>query len=469
MPCPEVIHVKKTLMEKILRYLRENRNLFVQDLIEYVRIPSVSAQPSHRPDMKRCAEWIAAKANAAGLKAQIFPTKGHPTVLARTPRRKGKPHFLLYGHYDVQPAEPFELWQSPPFEPRLAGKYLYGRGASDNKGQHFAHLRALEAYFQTNTELPCDISMLIEGEEEVGSANLGDFLNKHRRELDVDGVVISDTGIPNVKQPAVTYSLRGIMAFEIIVHGPSRDLHSGIFGGSLNNPALALCEMLGQVRGKNGKIAIPGFYNDVKALSAKERKEIAKLKFNAAQYAKFLGVPALFGEKGFTPNEQRSARPTFEVNGLTSGYQGDGSKTIVPSWARAKVTCRLVANQKPEKIRKAVEAFFKKVCPPSVRLEIHSGHGGEPYMIDPESPVVHAARAALRKSFKADAILLREGGSIPIVNEFRRILGVDTLMVGLALPEDNAHSPNERFSLECFEKGMLMSAYLWPELSAVHK
>jgi acetylornithine deacetylase/succinyl-diaminopimelate desuccinylase-like protein len=457
-------------MEQVLGYLRENKDRFVKELIDYVGIPSVSAQEQHRPDMQRAADWIAGEARQAGLEAQIVPTKGHPIVLARTPRRKGRPHFMLYGHYDVQPAEPFDLWTSPPFEPRVEGKFLYGRGASDNKGQHVAHLRALEAYLKTGTELPCDITMLIEGEEEVGSKNLPDFLKKNRKSLDLDAVVISDTGIPSVTQPAVTYSLRGIVAFEITIHGPSRDLHSGLFGGSLNNPAMALCQLLAQVRDPYGTITIPGFYDDVQPLSPAERKEIEKLKFDAKSYAKFLGVPELFGEKGFSANEQRSARPTFEINGLTSGYQGEGSKTIVPAWARAKVTCRLVANQKPDKVRGAVTDFLKKMCPKNVRIEIKSGHGGDPYLVQPNSPEVAAARTALKKSFKADPVLLREGGSIPIVNDFKQILGVDTLMIGLALPEDNAHSPNERFSLECFEKGMQMSAYLWPELSdAVRK
>ncbi|MGZ8921314.1 MAG: M20/M25/M40 family metallo-hydrolase, partial [Limisphaerales bacterium] len=363
-------------MEQVLGYLRANRDRFVRELIEYVSIPSVSAQEQHRPDMQRAADWIADEASKAGLTPEIVPTKGHPIVVARTPRRKGRPHFMVYGHYDVQPAEPFDLWKTPPFEPRIEGKFLYGRGASDNKGQHVAHLRALQAYLQTGTELPCDITMLIEGEEEVGSKNLPEFLKKNRKSLDIDAVVISDTGIPSVKQPAVTYALRGIVALEIIVHGPSRDLHSGIFGGSLNNPAMALAQMLAQARDKNGRITIPGFYDDVQPLSAAERKEIAKLKFDAKSYAKFLGVPELFGEKGFTANEQRSARPTFEINGLTSGYQGEGGKTIVPAWARAKITCRIVANQKPEKVRKAVENFLKEVCPPNVRLEIKSGHGG---------------------------------------------------------------------------------------------
>jgi acetylornithine deacetylase/succinyl-diaminopimelate desuccinylase-like protein len=452
-------------MDKLLRYLASNKKRFVDELIEYVSIPSVSAQEKHKPDMRKAAEWIAERARGAGLDAQLFETKGHPIMLARTTRRKGVPHFLVYGHYDVQPPEPFDLWKSPPFEPRLKGKVLFGRGSSDNKGQHMVHVRALEAYHATGAELPCDISFLVEGEEEVGSSNLAQFLQKNRKALDCDAVVISDTGMPRVDQPALTYSLRGIAAFEITVHGPSRDLHSGIFGGSVDNPAMALSQMLAQLRDKNGKITIPGFYDDVKPLTKFERKEMAKLHLEEREYAEFLGVPRLFGEKGFTLNEQRSARPTLEINGLTSGYQGQGSKTIVPSWARVKITCRLVANQKPDKIRKLVVAHLKKICPPTVRLEIEAGHGGDPYMVDPTGPLPQAALNALRQAFHAEPILLREGGSIPIVNDFKRILGVETLMLGLALPEDNAHSPNERFSLECFEKGMLMSAYLWPELS----
>lgn len=454
------------IMTEVLKYLRANRDRFVEELIDYVSIPSVSAQEQHKTDMRKAADWIAGKAKQAGLAPVIHETKGHPIVLARSPRRKGRPHFMVYGHYDVQPAEPFDLWKSPPFEPRLQGKFLYGRGASDNKGQHMTHLRAVEAYSATSTELPCDLTFLIEGEEEVGSNNLAQFLKAHRKELDCDAVVISDTGMPERNQPALTYSLRGITALEIVVHGPSRDLHSGLFGGSVDNPAMVLSQMLAQLRDKSGKIAIPGFYDDVKPLTKFERAEIAKLDFDAAEYAKFLGVPQLFGEKGFTPNEQRSARPTLEINGLTSGYQGQGSKTIVPSWARAKITCRLVPNQDPGKLRDRVVAHLEKICPPTVRLEIVGGHGGEPYLVDPASPAAQAALRALRRAFNADPVLLREGGSIPIVNDFKKILGIDTLLLGLALPEDNAHSPNERFSLECFEKGMQMSAYLWPELTA---
>ena len=454
-------------MERVLAYLKTHKKQFVDELIEYVSIPSVSAQPKHKADMERCARWIAGKAKNAGLTPEIHPTKGHPIMLARTRRRKGFPHYMIYGHYDVQPPEPFELWKSPPFEPRLKGNVLFGRGASDNKGQHMAHLRALEAYHKTGTELPCDITMLIEGEEEVGSSNLENFLRKNRKELDVDGVVISDTGIPRIDQPALTYALRGIVAFEIILQGPSRDLHSGIFGGTVDNPAMALCQLLAKVRDAKGKITIPGFYDGALPLTKLERNEFNKLEFDLKEYKEFLGVPELFGEQGFSVNEQRSARPTFEINGLTSGYQGEGSKTIVPSWARAKVTCRIVPNQRPEKIRDAVISYLKKNCPPTVRMEIKSGHGGEPYLFSPTSAAAKAGLNALRKAFDAEPVLLREGGSIPIVTEFKRILKADTLLLGLALPEDNAHSPNERFSLECFEKGMLMSAYLWKELAAI--
>lgn len=276
--------------------------------------------------------------------------------------------------------------------------------------------------------------------------------------------------MPALDKPALTYSLRGIVAFEVILRGPSRDLHSGLFGGSVDNPAMVLCQLLASLRDKNGRVTVPGFYDDVKPLTKLEREQMQRLALNATEYEKFLGVPALFGEKGFSPVEQRSARPTLEINGLTSGYQGEGSKTIVPSWARAKITCRLVPNQKPEQVRGTVVAHLKRICPPTVRIEVVEGHGGDPYIVNPDSPSAQAALQALQLAFKAEPVLLREGGSIPIVNDFKRILGAETLMLGLALPEDNAHSPNERFSLECYEKGMVMSAYLWPELTrASHK
>jgi len=454
-------------MQEVLNYLEQNQDRFIRELCDYVRFPSVSAQPQHKNDLAACASWIHRHCEALGLQARLCPTKGNPIVLARSFRERSpsRPHFLVYGHYDVQPAEPFELWQSPPFEPRIEGRSLFGRGACDNKGQHLAHLKAIEAYLKTGTELPCDLTFLIEGEEEVGCTHLEGFLKENAAELRCDAVVISDTGIPSLKHPALTYGLRGIAALEVTVHGPSRDLHSGIYGGSVENPAMALCQLLAKLRDKNGRVTIPGFYDDVTPLTTYERKELARLPFNEKEYRKFIGVPKLFGEKGYTPIEQRSARPTLEINGLTSGYQGDGSKTIIPAWARAKLTMRLVPKQKPARISKLAQQYLKKICPPTARLEIKAGHGGEPYLVSPTSAKAQAALRALKMAFGHEPVLIREGGSIPIVTNFKKILGADTLLLGLALPDDNPHSPNEKFSLDCFEKGMRMGALLWPELT----
>ncbi len=454
-------------MQAVLDYLKKNQPRFIQELCDYVRFPSVSAKTEHKQDLAACAEWLLQQHIQAGLSARLFRTAGNPILVSQTPSRNTspRPHYLIYGHYDVQPPEPLELWKSPPFEPRLAGRSLFGRGASDNKGQNFAHLKAVEAYLKTGTELPCDLTFLIEGEEEVGCTNLGTFLREHRREMRCDAVVISDSGMPDLRHPALTYGLRGIAALEVTVHGPSRDLHSGLYGGSIDNPAMALSQMLAKLRGSSGRIAVPGFYDEVAPLSAFERAQLARLPFNQTAYRKFVGVPRLFGERGFTPVEQRSARPTLEINGLTSGYQGEGSKTIVPAWARAKITMRLVPNQKPGRIARLLANHLKKICPPTVRLEIKSGHGGEPYIVSPASAQARAALRALRAAFGHEPVLLREGGSSPIVNDFKSILGADTLLLGLALPDDNPHSPNEKFDLNCFAKGMLMSAHLWHELA----
>jgi acetylornithine deacetylase/succinyl-diaminopimelate desuccinylase-like protein len=453
-------------MQVVLDYLKQNQARFVAELCELLRFPSVSAQPQHKKDLNACAEWLVKHCRQIGLEAKICPTAGHPIVLAKTPRKKNsrKPHYMVYGHYDVQPPEPLDLWHTPPFEPRLEVRSLFARGSTDNKGQFFAHLKAVEAYLQTGTPLPCDLTFVIEGEEEVGSKHLAKFLKSNRAELKCDTVVVSDTGMPSPKHPALTYSLRGIIAFEITLHGPSRDLHSGGFGGSVDNPAMALSQLLAQLRDKNGRIAIPGFYDDVTPLTAYERKEFARLPITDSELQKLTGVKKLFGERGFTPTEQRSARPTFEINGLTSGYQGAGSKTIVPALARAKITCRLVPAQNPARIRKVVCDYLKKICPPSVRMEIEAGHGAEAYLVSPTSKQAQAALRALRQAFGYKPVLLREGGSIPIVNDFKKVLGADTLLLGLGLPEDNAHSPNEKFSLDCFENGQRMSALLWQEL-----
>ena len=316
--------------------------------------------------------------------------------------------------------------------------------------------------------MPCDLTFVLEGEEEVGSKSLSGFLKKNRRELACDAIVVSDTGMPAPNQPALTYALRGIIAFEVTLHGPARDLHSGIFGGAVENPALALAQLLAKVRDQNGRVKIPGFYEGVMPLSKYERDQIKRYPLSDAGLKKLLGAPQLFGERGYTATEQRSSRPTFEINGLTSGYQGEGSKTIVPSWARAKITCRLVPNQNPAHVRKVVCDWLRKNCPPTVRLEITAGHGAEAYLVSPTSAPAQAALRALEKAFGAKPVLMREGGSIPIVNEFKKILGADTLLLGIGLPDDNAHSPNEKFSLDCFEQGQRMSAHLWQEFSATN-
>ena len=453
-------------MQPVFNYLKQHQARFVAELCDYLRLPSVSAQPQHKKDMTACGEWLVAHCRQIGLDARLCPTAGHPIVVAKTPRRKNsrRPHFMVYGHYDVQPPEPLELWETPPFEPRIVGREIFARGSTDNKGQNFAHLKAVEAYLKTGTPLPCDLTFVIEGEEEVGSANLSKFLKTHRAELRCDAVVVSDTGMPSLRHPALTYSLRGIIAFEITLHGPARDLHSGVFGGAVENPAMALAQLLAKIRDDRGRVKIPGFYDGVAPLSKFERAQAAKYPLKDAQLKKLLGAPELFGERGFSPTEQRSARPTFEINGLTSGYQGEGSKTIVPAWARAKITCRLVPNQSPARVRKVVCDYLNKICPPTVRLEIEAGHGAEAYLVSPTGAPAQAALRALKQAFGAEPILIREGGSIPIVNEFKTILGADSLLLGLGLPDDNAHSPNEKFNLDCFAKGQAMSAHLWQEL-----
>ena len=454
-------------MKQITGYLEANKQKFIEELIEYLRFPSVSAQSKHKKDMQNCAQWLANHGKSIGLDTKVHKTLGHPIVTLKTKnkRNNNKPHFLVYGHYDVQPPEPLELWNSHPFKPEIRNRNLFARGASDNKGQHFAHLKAVEAYLKTNTELPCDLTFLIEGEEEVGGEALVRFLNQNKRELKCEGVVVSDTGMPDLKHPALTYALRGVAALEVRLDGPNRDLHSGIYGGSIENPAIALSKLLAQMIDKKGRITIPGFYEDVIKLSAYERKQMARVPFSEGKYKKLLGVKSLFGEKGFTPNEHRAARPTFEINGLTSGYQGEGSKTIVPSHASAKITMRLVPNQNAAKILKIVARHFKKLCPETMSIKLELGHVADPYIVSPKGRFAKAALKSLKTAFGHEPVLLREGGSIPIVEHFARILKVDTYLLGLALPDDNLHSPNEKMDLEVFTRGIEMSAHLWKDFA----
>ena len=464
---PRHLVLSSARMQPVLDYLRTHRGRFEAELCEYLRLPSISAQSHHAKDVRATADWVVKHCRGIGLKARKHATDFHPIVTATTPKRPGKrPHFLVYGHYDVQPPDPLDEWHTPPFEPAIRNGAVYARGATDNKGQHLAHLKGVEAYLKTGTELPCDLTFVIEGEEEVGSESLVTFLREKKKELKCDAVVVSDTGMPSKKHPALTYALRGVAALEVTVRGPKADLHSGIYGGSVDNPALVLSQMLGALRDKKGRIAVPGFYDKVQKLSAYERRQLKRLPYSERAYKKLLGVPALFGEAGFTAIEQRSARPTLEINGLTSGYQGEGSKTIVPAWASAKITCRLVPDQSPREVNRLLKAQLKKLCPPTVKLEIKDGHGADPYLVPPDGPRAQAALAALREAFGHEPVILREGGSIPIITEFKKVLGADSLLLGLALPDDNLHSPNEKFDLTCFHQGAEMSARLWPKLSA---
>ncbi len=454
-------------MNEVLTYLRSNQSRFLTELSEFVAIPSVSAQAKHRPDLKRASDWLVQHCRRIGLKVKRHATAGNPIVTASTRKGKAskKPHYLVYGHYDVQPAEPFDLWDTPPFKPTVKGDSLVGRGSSDNKGQHFAHLKAVEAYLATGTELPCDVTFLLEGEEEVGSESLGAFLKSMKNELKVDGVVVSDNGMPSLKHPALTYGLRGVVAFEIHLVGPNRDLHSGIYGGAVDNPAMVLSQLLGSLRRKDGKIAVPGFYDRVEPLSKFERTQLKRYPESEAALKRALGVRELFGEKGFAAIEQRAARPTLEINGVTSGYQEEGSKTIVPSRASAKLTCRIVPNQKPAHVLRVIKKFLTEQCPKTVKMTFEPGHAGEAYMVSPDGSQAKAAMRALKSAFGRDPILMREGGSIPIVTDFKQILKADTLLLGLGLPDDNVHSPNEKVSLTALAKGMEMSAHLWQELA----
>ena len=454
----------------IQKYLSQNSRQFVEQLKSLVRFHSVSTQPEHSRDVLNCADWLARHFRTLGLDVNLYPTKGNPIVVARTPRIRGPkiPSVLIYGHYDVQPPEPLELWKTSPFEPvERAGK-LFGRGASDNKGQFFAHVKAVEAYLKTRTPLPVNVTFLIEGEEEVGSLNLVSFVKQRAKQLRTDYVIVSDTSMFSKDHPTITYATRGIAALEVRVDGPSRDLHSGVFGGSVANPVATVARLLAACVDANNHVVVPGFYDDVRPLEKWEREQFRRLPFNERAYARFLGVPSLTGEKGFTTLERRWARPTLEINGIFGGYQGPGTKTIVPAWAAAKITCRLVPNQKPEKIAQLVTRYLRQICPPSVRLTITPGHHSQAFHESPRGRGAKAAAVALRKAFGREPVFAREGGSLPILDVFKRHLRGEIILVGLGLPDDNWHSPNEKMDLANFHRGIAMSAELLRELGKPH-
>ena len=439
----------------------------VVTLQEFLRFPSVSTQPEHAPDLLSCAEWLRELLSGIGLSAIVHTTPGSPVVVASTPRDPAKRTVLIYGHYDVQPPDPLDGWTMPPFEPRIADGRIYARGAADNKGQLLAHILGVAETLREKGSQPVNVIFLIEGEEEIGSPNLGDFLKEHREELACDLAAISDTAMAPGNKPALTYSLRGIAAIELIVHGPARDLHSGLFGGAVANPVTVLARLLATLHDAEGRILIPGFYDAVRPLAPWERDAAADLEVASrgdAAIKELAGVTELAGEKGYTTLERIGARPTAEINGIGGGYQGAGTKTVLPKEAFAKLTFRLVADQDPAVILTAAEEYLRSKTPPGVLLEVITGHSGAAYQSDPNSPDGLAARKALGGAFGGEPLLLRDGGSIPILTTLKDILGADCYLLGLANPDSRIHSPDENMLVENFLGGIRMSRLLLEEL-----
>ncbi|MGD0897798.1 MAG: dipeptidase [Thermoguttaceae bacterium] len=456
-------------MPTIDEYLSTHAARFEEDLCELLRIPSVSADPARRPDMERAARWIADHFRAIGLSAEILPGAHPPLVYAESPPVAGAPTVLVYGHYDVQPPDPLELWTSPPFEPARRGGNLYARGATDDKGQVLTHIKSAQAWLATAGRLPVRLKYIIEGEEEVGSHVLEQFLVEHPERLACDVIVISDGAKFSRDIPAIEYGLRGIAYYELRVAGPNRDLHSGTFGGSITNPANALCRIMAAMVDGRGKVQIPGFYDDVAPLGDRERKELAALPFDEAAYFADLGVSRGFGEEGYTTLERRWARPTCDISGLTSGYQGEGAKTVLPAKASAKFSFRLVPHQDPQRITAALKRWLPGVTPPGVTAELIDHHGSPGVLVPLDSPYVAAATRALEAAFGREPAYTRAGGSIPIVTAFHQALKADTLLLGWGQDDDNTHSPNEKFCLADFHRGIKASARLWEELGRIEK
>jgi acetylornithine deacetylase/succinyl-diaminopimelate desuccinylase-like protein len=437
----------------------------LDDLIEFLRFPSVSADSQFKSNVAACADWLTSRLRRAGLQAQRYETPGHPIVVARNEERPGRRTVLIYGHYDVQPPDPVELWETPPFEPVVKGGKIFARGSTDNKGQILAHILGVESALQERGDLPVNLVLLVEGEEEIGSPNLEAFLKEHQSAWDADVVAISDTGMVGPGIPTFTYGLRGILCMELQVRGPSVDLHSGIFGGSVANPATVLSRIVAKLHDDSGRIAIPGFYDRVLPLEPWERGLWAKLPYTEKAWLATTGSPRVFGEEGYTFLEQVWARPTAEVNGIGSGYQGEGPKTIVPSKATAKLSFRLVPAQDPSELRPVITEFLQRQCPDSVEMEIVQQHSGKAYLVEPDSAFGKAAQKALAETFGQPVAFIREGGSIPITQSFKEILGIDTLLLGLALPDCKAHSPNENFAIENFHAGIRLNRELLEQIA----
>lgn len=451
-------------IDKVLAYLDSHRDEHVEQLCQWLRIPSISSQSDHKDDVNRAAAFVADELRGLGLKVDTVRIgDGHPLVLAETEQHPDRRTLLIYGHYDVQPVDPLDLWHSPPFEPVIKDGALFARGACDDKGQLYAHVKALEAYVKTGTELPVNLKFIIEGEEECGGPSVYDFTENNVERLACDAVVISDTSKYDERTPALTYSLKGLVFMEIRVGGPGKDLHSGSYGGTVQNPGNALCEIVAKLKDADGRCLVPGFYDDVIELERDERDAFASLGYTDAILQDETGAPAAFGEKGYTTLERMWARPTCDVNGLVSGYGGEGAKTIIPARAVAKVSMRVVPDQNPLKIAEAFEDYIHAICPPGVSCEVVNLHNASPVLVQRGSPMMQAGVRALEQGFRAKPVFIREGGSIPIVGTFQSCLQAPVLLLGFGLSTDNIHSPNEKFDLANFWDGARTSAILLGE------
>ena len=457
-------------MIKVIDYINTNRDRYISELKQYLAIPSISALPERTGDVLRCAEWSAAEMTRIGLtNVRLEKTPGHPIVYGEWLGAPGAPTILFYGHYDVQPVDPLELWESPPFEATVRDGEIYARGAADDKGQVFMHFKAIEAHLKQGGSLPVNLKVILEGEEEVGSVNLDNFVRANHDLLKADVVVISDSAMFAKGVPSICYSLRGLVYFQIDVRGTKSDLHSGVFGGAVANPNMVLAQILSQMKDRSGRVKITGFYDDVRELSAEEREAWKKLPFNEKQYKKDLGAPKLFGETGFTTLERVWGRPTFEVNGLLGGFTGEGAKTVIPAVAMAKVSMRLVPNQDPDKIAEQFAAYVKDVAPPTVEVTVTRMHGGKPWITEYDNPFVQAAGRAIEQGFGKPPVFCREGGSIPVVSTFQEELQVPAVLFGVGLPDENAHAPNEKLDLSNFHNGIIASAILYGEIAKVQR
>ena len=453
-------------MKEILNHINANINSYIEELKDFLRIQSISTLPEHKNDMQAAAQFVADKIKQAGIeKVNIYQTEGHPIVYAEWLGAPGKPTVLIYGHYDVQPADPIDLWHTSPFEPVIKDGKIYARGATDDKGQMYVHIKSVESFFRVNGSLPVNVKFLIEGEEEIGSSNLYSFLKSNTDLLKCDAVLISDTSLWDEGVPTITYGLRGISYMEIEVTGPNRDLHSGTYGGAVPNPVNILADIISKLKDKNGRITIPGFYDDVLKPSKQEKENLKKLKYSEKEFAKSIGIKKSVGEKGFSLLERIWSRPTLDCNGIVGGFTGKGAKTIIPSNASAKISMRLVPNQNPQKMEKLFTKYIKKIAPDYVDVKITSIHGGSPFIAKLNQPIMKVAAKAMSSAFGKETVFMREGGSIPIVVQFAEKLKATPILMGLGLDSENLHSPNEHFNLNHFRLGIISSAYFMNELA----